>query len=110
MSVLRCLVAIAACAAFAAPASSCINTFEPELLYSLEQRDAEAARITQDLEKAHAEKPTLENSNDFGVALLLSTLFLLGFLFYPPDAIALVMVSQLLHGFFYGITIPLLWP
>jgi tetratricopeptide (TPR) repeat protein len=56
----------------AAPAWSCINTFEPELLYSLEQRDAEAAELTRGLEKARAAKPTLENSNDFGVALLLS--------------------------------------
>jgi Na+/melibiose symporter-like transporter len=45
----------------------------------------------------------------FGVALLLSTLFMLGFYVYPPDAIGLVFGSQVLHGFFYGITIPLLW-
>jgi len=47
--------------------------------------------------------------NVFGGALLVSTLFLLAFLVYPPDAIGLVFVSQILHGFFYGITIPLLW-
>jgi glycoside/pentoside/hexuronide:cation symporter, GPH family len=45
----------------------------------------------------------------FGVALLVSTLFMLAFRLFPPDAIALVFVSQILHGFFYGITIPLLW-
>lgn len=45
----------------------------------------------------------------FGAALFVSTLFLLAFQFYRPDSIALVFVSQLLHGFFYGITIPLLW-
>lgn len=45
----------------------------------------------------------------FGGALLISTLFLLAFYFYAPDAIALVMGSYILHGFFYGITIPLLW-
>ncbi|HET8555388.1 MAG TPA: MFS transporter [Rhodanobacteraceae bacterium] len=45
----------------------------------------------------------------FGGALLISTLFLLAFWFYPPDAIGLVVVSYVLHGFFYGITIPLLW-
>ncbi len=45
----------------------------------------------------------------FGGALFLSTLFLLAFYVYPPDAIGLVFVSQILHGFFYGITIPLLW-
>ncbi|MES5816248.1 MFS transporter [Pseudoxanthomonas sp. Soil82] len=45
----------------------------------------------------------------FGIALFVSTLFLLGFYFYPPDAIGVVFLSQVLHGFFYGITIPLLW-
>ncbi|MBD9369722.1 MFS transporter [Xanthomonas sp. XNM01] len=45
----------------------------------------------------------------FGVALFVSTLFMLAFYLYPPDAIGIVFVSQMLHGFFYGITIPLLW-
>lgn len=45
----------------------------------------------------------------FGGALFLSTLCLLAFWFYPPGAISLVMLSYMLHGFFYGITIPLLW-
>ncbi|HEY5782418.1 MAG TPA: MFS transporter [Lysobacter sp.] len=45
----------------------------------------------------------------FGGALLVSTLFLLAFYFYSPQSIWLVFVSQILHGFFYGITIPLLW-
>jgi len=45
----------------------------------------------------------------FGGALFVSTLFMLAFLFYPPHAIGLVFLSQILHGFFYGITIPLLW-
>jgi Na+/melibiose symporter-like transporter len=45
----------------------------------------------------------------FGGALLVSTLFLLAFYFYSPGSIALVFFSQILHGFFYGITIPLLW-
>ncbi|HKK74633.1 MAG TPA: MFS transporter [Saprospiraceae bacterium] len=45
----------------------------------------------------------------FGVALFLSTIFILAFYFFPPDAIAIVFISQILHGFFYGITIPLLW-
>ena len=47
--------------------------------------------------------------NVFGAALLVSTLFLLAFRAYPPDAVGLVMVSYIFHGFFYGITIPLLW-
>jgi glycoside/pentoside/hexuronide:cation symporter, GPH family len=45
----------------------------------------------------------------FGAGLFLSALFLLAFLFYSPTAIALVFISQILHGFFYGLTIPLLW-
>jgi glycoside/pentoside/hexuronide:cation symporter, GPH family len=45
----------------------------------------------------------------FGAALLVSTLFMLSFYLYAPDAIGLVFIAQILHGFFYGITIPLLW-
>jgi GPH family glycoside/pentoside/hexuronide:cation symporter len=45
----------------------------------------------------------------FGGALFVSTLFLLAFYVYPPTAIAAVFVSFMLHGFCYGITIPLLW-
>ena len=45
----------------------------------------------------------------FGGALFLSTLCLLAFWFYPPTAVWPVMLSYVLHGFFYGITIPLLW-
>lgn len=45
----------------------------------------------------------------FGGALFLSTLCLLAFWFYPPGAVWLVMLSYVLHGFFYGITTPLLW-
>lgn len=45
----------------------------------------------------------------FGWALFVSTLFILLFYFFPPDAIGLIFGSQILHGFFYGLTIPLLW-
>jgi GPH family glycoside/pentoside/hexuronide:cation symporter len=45
----------------------------------------------------------------FGAALLVSTLFMLGFYWYAPGSIGLIFTSQILHGFFYGITIPLLW-
>jgi len=45
----------------------------------------------------------------FAVALFVSTLFILAFYLFPADAIGLVFLSQILHGFFYGITIPLLW-
>ena len=45
----------------------------------------------------------------YGVFLFISTLFMLAFYFFRPDAIAVVFGAQILHGFFYGITIPLLW-
>ncbi|MGD9556480.1 MAG: MFS transporter [Mangrovibacterium sp.] len=45
----------------------------------------------------------------FGTSLFLSALCLLLFYFYQPGAIALVFGTQLAHGFFYGITTPLLW-
>lgn len=45
----------------------------------------------------------------FGGALLVSTLFMLAFYVFPPQATWVVFGSQVLHGFFYGITIPLLW-
>lgn len=47
--------------------------------------------------------------NVFAIALFLSTLFIFVFVFFPPEAIALAFLAQLLHGFFYGITTPLLW-
>ena len=45
----------------------------------------------------------------FGVFLFLSAMFLFLFVFYSPDSIGLVFITQILHGFFYGVTIPLLW-
>lgn len=45
----------------------------------------------------------------FGVALFVSTLFILAFYLFPPQSIALMFGSQILDGFFYGITIPILW-
>ncbi|WP_149303796.1 MFS transporter [Pareuzebyella sediminis] len=45
----------------------------------------------------------------FRIALFLSTLFIIVFYFFSKTAIALIFVSQILHGFFYGLTIPLLW-
>ncbi len=47
--------------------------------------------------------------NVFGIALFFSAVFLLLFYFYPPTAIGLVIITQILHGFAYGITIPILW-
>lgn len=47
--------------------------------------------------------------NVFGSALFVSTLFIMVFYFYSPEDIGLAFISQILHGFSYGITIPLLW-
>jgi Na+/melibiose symporter-like transporter len=45
----------------------------------------------------------------FGTGLFLSAVCLLVFVFYSPESIGLVFITQILHGFFYGLTIPLLW-
>ncbi len=45
----------------------------------------------------------------FGGALFVSTLFLLAFYLFPPTAVAVAFAAFMLHGFCYGITIPLLW-
>jgi Na+/melibiose symporter-like transporter len=45
----------------------------------------------------------------FRIALFISTLFILVFYFFPSTSVSLIFISQILHGFFYGITIPLLW-
>ena len=47
--------------------------------------------------------------NIFGLFLFISTLFIIAFYFFPARAISFMFFSQILHGFFYGITIPLLW-
>jgi|TARA_B100001057_G_scaffold120557_1_gene119189 Na+/melibiose symporter-like transporter len=47
--------------------------------------------------------------NIFGIFLFISTLFVLIFYILPPESINLIFGAQILHGFFYGITIPLLW-
>lgn len=47
--------------------------------------------------------------NVFGVWLVISTLFILAFYFFPPKSVAMIFGSQILHGFSYGVTIPLLW-
>jgi Na+/melibiose symporter-like transporter len=41
--------------------------------------------------------------------LLVSTFFILVFVFFNPTSIVLMYVAQVFHGFFYGITIPILW-
>ena len=47
--------------------------------------------------------------NVFGTFLFLSALTLIMFVFYPTDSIGAVFITQLCHGFLYGITIPILW-
>ena len=47
--------------------------------------------------------------NVFGSGLFLSTIFVGIYYIFPKDAINLIFISQILHGFFYGITVPLLW-
>ncbi len=45
----------------------------------------------------------------FLTSLFISTLFVLFFIFYAPGSVGLMFLSQILHGFFYGISTPLLW-
>ncbi len=45
----------------------------------------------------------------FGAALLLAAIFRLSYYWIGPGSIGLVFGAQILYGFFYGITIPLLW-
>jgi len=47
--------------------------------------------------------------NVFGTSLLISTIFIIFFYFYPPKSIGLIFGTQILHGFFYGISTPILW-
>ena len=52
---------------------------------------------------------TYGKRNIFGIFLFVSTLFILGFYIIPSTSVGLMFLSQIFHGFFYGITIPLLW-
>jgi Na+/melibiose symporter-like transporter len=45
----------------------------------------------------------------FNLFLFLSTLCILAFYFFKPESVGLMFGAQALHGFFYGVTIPLLW-
>ncbi len=45
----------------------------------------------------------------FMASLFISTLFVLIFIFYPPKSVGLMFLSQICHGFFYGISTPILW-
>src|SRR6185436_5134111 len=55
------------------PAFACVNTFETEIQRLQAEGDpASVAAIVNDLVKKHDAQPTLENSNDLGVARLLT--------------------------------------
>jgi len=45
----------------------------------------------------------------FATFLFVSTLFIIGFYFFSSKSISLIFMSQIFHGFFYGVTIPILW-
>ncbi|XMO87620.1 glycoside-pentoside-hexuronide (GPH):cation symporter [Algibacter sp. AS12] len=45
----------------------------------------------------------------FMTFLFTSTLFIIFFYFFSSTSVEFMFASQILHGFFYGITIPLLW-
>jgi glycoside/pentoside/hexuronide:cation symporter, GPH family len=47
--------------------------------------------------------------NIYGIFLVLSALCLIMFNFYSRETVGIVFLTQMLHGFFYGITIPILW-
>lgn len=47
--------------------------------------------------------------NTFMASLFISTLFIVFFYFFPPKSIGLIFGAQVLHGFFYGISTPILW-
>jgi glycoside/pentoside/hexuronide:cation symporter, GPH family len=47
--------------------------------------------------------------NVFMASLFFSTLFLIFFYFFPPKSIGVIFGAQILHGFFYGISTPILW-
>jgi len=45
----------------------------------------------------------------FRTGLFISTIFIVIFYFFTPANVYLMFGSQILHGFFYGITVPILW-
>lgn len=47
--------------------------------------------------------------NVFMASLFISTLFIIFFYFFPPQSIGIIFGAQILHGFFYGISTPILW-
>jgi tetratricopeptide (TPR) repeat protein len=63
------ILAIALACICVPQAYACLNTFGAKILHGTKEQVATAV---SELKQAHAAKPTLENSNDFGVALILN--------------------------------------
>jgi sugar (glycoside-pentoside-hexuronide) transporter len=47
--------------------------------------------------------------NVFMASLFISTVFIILFYFFPQKSIGVIFGMQILHGFFYGISTPILW-
>jgi glycoside/pentoside/hexuronide:cation symporter, GPH family len=47
--------------------------------------------------------------NIFGIFLTISAIFLFVIYFFSSTSVSMVFITQVIHGFLYGITIPLLW-
>ncbi|MFM2395202.1 MAG: hypothetical protein RLZZ546_3185, partial [Bacteroidota bacterium] len=47
--------------------------------------------------------------NIFGLFLVLSAIALILFYFLNPEGVGIAIALQIIHGFLYGVTIPLLW-
>lgn len=47
--------------------------------------------------------------NVFMASLFISTLFIIFFYLFQPKSIGIIFGAQILHGFFYGISTPILW-
>jgi Na+/melibiose symporter-like transporter len=47
--------------------------------------------------------------NTFMTSLFISTLFIISFYFLSSQSIGMIFGMQILHGFFYGISTPILW-
>ena len=45
----------------------------------------------------------------FGTFLFVSAVFVALFYVFKPESVGLMFMAQICHGFFYGITIPILW-
>lgn len=96
--------------AFLSPFKSFLPTFENETSFGLGVFNGGGilfGLIGIMLSKRLADK--YGKRNVFGASLFISTLFIIAFYFFPPESIGLIFGTQILHGFFYGISTPILW-